>query len=211
MLMTGDQQLRPVWNTWIERRAASLFLARTSIAVAFAVRCSSCASKADAMLIDIGNEVAGPALTSPLRHSVPHWYGLMPSRSIAGVGEFSDAPPWLIWPTFSASVSRDTRSSTRSVHEREGSQNGKEGVAAAASGSSESVMDVCMEAVGVAAREALLLGPCALLCSEREQDQTRVRVGSPRANLITTPQWFHPEMMLDVIWNGSEEHPVVRV
>ena len=33
-----------------------------------------------------GNEVAGPAATSPLRHSVPHWYGLIPSRGMAGAG-----------------------------------------------------------------------------------------------------------------------------
>lgn len=36
--------------------------------------------------IDMGNEVAGPAPTSPLKHSVPHWYGLIPRRGIAGAG-----------------------------------------------------------------------------------------------------------------------------
>ena len=36
--------------------------------------------------MDCGNEVAGPAFTSPLRHSVPHWYGLIPRRVIAGAG-----------------------------------------------------------------------------------------------------------------------------
>ena len=36
--------------------------------------------------IDWGNDVAGPAPTSPLRHSVPHWYGLMPRRDMAGAG-----------------------------------------------------------------------------------------------------------------------------
>ena len=35
---------------------------------------------------DWGKEVAGPAFTSPLRHSVPNWYGFMPRRSIAGAG-----------------------------------------------------------------------------------------------------------------------------
>lgn len=30
--------------------------------------------------------MAGPAFTSPLRHSVPHWYGLIPRRVIAGAG-----------------------------------------------------------------------------------------------------------------------------
>lgn len=36
--------------------------------------------------MDMGNDVAGPALTSPVRHSVPHWYGFIPRRDIAGAG-----------------------------------------------------------------------------------------------------------------------------
>ena len=40
--------------------------------------------------------MAGPAFTSPLRHSVPHWYGLIPRRVIAGAGPEVQNQEWVI-------------------------------------------------------------------------------------------------------------------
>jgi hypothetical protein len=42
--------------------------------------------------MDSGKEVAGPASTSPLMHSVPHWYGFMPSSGMAGAGPWNSLP-----------------------------------------------------------------------------------------------------------------------
>ena len=65
--------------------------------------------------IACGNEVAFPAYTSPLKHSVFQLKGPIPRRGIAGAGlALGPDPPRLICTTISSRVSLPTRSFTRS-------------------------------------------------------------------------------------------------
>lgn len=109
---------------WMLRLTTSLFLALTSAPVALATRIARSRSKLEARVRDCGKLVAGPAHTSPDRHSVPHCQAATPRRAIAGAGPFLYAPPWLSWPTFSSRVSRPIRSFTRSRIGCVASQNG---------------------------------------------------------------------------------------
>jgi len=63
--------------------------------------------------------------------------GSTPSLSIPGAGEFDAAPPRVICATFSASVSRPTRSATRSAIGNDVLRNGKNGAGAGGGGVSD--------------------------------------------------------------------------
>jgi hypothetical protein len=58
-------------------------------------------------------DVAFPAITSPLKHSVSHWYGHIRSLVMAGAGPpYLPPPPFAIWYIISSVVNLLTRSFT---------------------------------------------------------------------------------------------------
>ena len=104
--MLGDQKVRP-WYRWCEpARTYSWYLARASSEMTPAMRNMSESSQVAARPMAWGNEVASPERATPCSASFHQLYSGIPSRSIAGATS-------CICDTFSSSVMRDTRSSTR--------------------------------------------------------------------------------------------------